>query len=76
MKKVPMPAAIGLVVAALVVLIFSLSRAFQSSSHESGDPTAILKDIQQQTPANAPALPPGINPTEGAVGRGGGSKKH
>lgn len=70
-----MPAAVGLIVLALAVLVFSLSRAFQAGS-ESGNPATLVKDIQSQAPANAPSLPPGFNPTEGVATRGGGNKKH
>ena len=70
-----MPAAVGLIVLALAVLVFSLSRAFQSGG-ESGNPTTLVKEIQSQAPANAPGLPRGFNPTEGVATRGGAGKKH
>jgi len=67
MNKIPTPVAVMVVLVAILVLGFVIFRATRNPA-ASGDVSAVASEVRNANPKNAPSMPPGINPTAGAMG--------
>jgi hypothetical protein len=67
MNKIPTPIAVIAVLVAVLVLGFVIFRATRNPA-ASGDVSAVASEVRNANPKDAPAMPPGVNPTAGAVG--------
>lgn len=69
MKKIPVPVVVAVVVLVVALAGFVIFRAAGNAS-ASGDVSEQAKMVMEANPKNAPAMPAGANPTQGAIGFG------
>lgn len=73
--KISPPVAVGLFIAAILLLGFVIYRGTHGAAGDTGDISALAGEVKDSNPKNAPPMPKGIDPTAGARGMGGGGGK-
>ena len=68
-NKIPLPVAVAVVIVIVALAGFVIFRSAGTTA-ASGDVTAQANEVLQANPKNAPKLPPGIDPTKGALSFG------
>lgn len=73
-KKISTPVAVTITVIAVILAVIFVFRTVENPSGDTGDIKDLAKQVVNASPKNAPKLPPGIDPTKGAIGMGGKKK--